>query len=162
MGVVRFAIGFPHTFCVVAAPILFLGMTAGIKMPAEILHTRDLAMKGVQFLKIAFVRYGRETGQTFSTQERAALEWAETLTLISETHAPEEIYRDIAAHFNGKGNGRSHDRDRPDERLQPHRHRIRARSRLLMTCDPLRSKQEISHDCDEKRDRQPRRRGSAR
>jgi hypothetical protein len=39
MGVVRFAIGFPHIFYVVAAPILFLGITAGIKMPAEILHT---------------------------------------------------------------------------------------------------------------------------
>jgi len=35
MGVVRFAIGFPHTFYVVAAPILFLGMTAGIKMPVQ-------------------------------------------------------------------------------------------------------------------------------
>jgi alkylhydroperoxidase family enzyme len=44
----------------------------------------------------------RETGQTSSTQERAALEWAETLTHISETHAPEEIYRDIAAHFTEK------------------------------------------------------------
>jgi alkylhydroperoxidase family enzyme len=44
----------------------------------------------------------RETGQTFSTQEPAALEWAETLTLISEMHAPVEIYRDIAAHFTEK------------------------------------------------------------
>ena len=58
MGVVRFAIGFPHIFYVVAAPILFLGITAGIKMPTEILHTRDLTMKGVQFSKIAFFRYG--------------------------------------------------------------------------------------------------------
>jgi hypothetical protein len=41
----------------------------------------------------------RETGQTFSTRERAALEWAEMLTLICESHAPEEIDRDIAAHF---------------------------------------------------------------
>jgi hypothetical protein len=64
--------------------------------------------------------------------------------------------------LHGKGNGRSHDRDQPDERFQPHRHRIRVRSHLLMTCDPLRSKQEMNHDCDEKRDRQPRRRGSAR
>ena len=35
-------------------------------------------------------------------QERVALEWAEMLTLISETHAPEEVYRDIAAHFTEK------------------------------------------------------------
>jgi len=58
MGVVRPAIGFQHTFHVVAAPILFLGMTAGTKMPAEILHTRGLTMKGVEFSKIAFFRYG--------------------------------------------------------------------------------------------------------
>jgi hypothetical protein len=102
MGVVRFAIRIPHTFYVVAAPIRFLGMTAGIKMPTEILHARDLMMKGVQFSKVPFLPVWRETGQTFSTQERAALEWAETLTLISETHAPEEIYRDIAAHFTEK------------------------------------------------------------
>jgi alkylhydroperoxidase family enzyme len=44
----------------------------------------------------------RDWTDAFSTQERAALEWAETLTLISETHAPEEIYRDIAAHFTEK------------------------------------------------------------
>jgi alkylhydroperoxidase family enzyme len=30
-------------------------------------------------------------------QERAPLEWAEKLTLISETHPPEEVYRDTAA-----------------------------------------------------------------
>ena len=35
-------------------------------------------------------------------QERATLEWAEMLTLISDTHAPEEVYRDIAAHFTEK------------------------------------------------------------
>ena len=77
-------------------------MTAGIKVPAEILHTRDLTMKGVQFSKIAFFRCGAKLDRRFPQQERAALEWAETLTLISETHTPEEIYRDIAAHFTEK------------------------------------------------------------
>jgi predicted polyphosphate/ATP-dependent NAD kinase len=93
MGVVRFAMGFPHTFYVVAAPIPFRAMTAGIRMPAEILHAGPHD-KGRSVLKD--IPLWRETGQTFSTQERAALEWAEMLTLISETHAPEEIYRDIA------------------------------------------------------------------
>ena len=65
MGVVGFAIRFPHTFYVVAAPILFLGMTAGIKMPTEILHTRDLTMKGVQFSKIAFFRYDARLDRHF-------------------------------------------------------------------------------------------------
>jgi hypothetical protein len=98
MGVVRLPIGFSQTFYVIGAPIPFLGMTAGIKMPAEILHTRDLTMKGRSVLKDRSLPAWRETGQAFSTQERAALEWTETLTLISETHAPEDIYRDIAAH----------------------------------------------------------------
>ena len=99
MGVVRFAIRFPRTFYVVGAPILFLGMTAGIKMPTEILHTRDLTMKGVQFSKTVFFRYDARLDRRFSTLERAALEWAETLTLISETHALEDIYQDIAAYL---------------------------------------------------------------
>jgi hypothetical protein len=55
--------------------------------------------EGRSVLKGPLLPVWRESGQTFSTQERAGLEWAETLTLISETHAPEEIYRDIAAHF---------------------------------------------------------------
>jgi hypothetical protein len=58
--------------------------------------------EGRSVLKDCFLPVWRETGQTFSTRERAALELAETLTLISETHAPEEIYRDIAAHYTGK------------------------------------------------------------
>jgi hypothetical protein len=65
MGVVRFAIGFPRTFYVVAAPILFLGMTAGIKMTTEILHARDLTTKAVQFSKIAFFRYGARLDRRF-------------------------------------------------------------------------------------------------
>jgi hypothetical protein len=36
MGIVRFALRFPHTFYVVAALILFLGITASIKMPTDI------------------------------------------------------------------------------------------------------------------------------
>ncbi len=44
----------------------------------------------------------RIAGRPFFMQERATLEWAKTLTLISDTHAPEEVYRDIAAHFTEK------------------------------------------------------------
>ncbi len=36
MGIVRFALRFPHTFYVVAALILFLGATAAIEMPTDI------------------------------------------------------------------------------------------------------------------------------
>ncbi|HEY2540375.1 MAG TPA: efflux RND transporter permease subunit, partial [Stellaceae bacterium] len=36
MGIVRFALKFPHTFYVVAALILFLGVTAALEMPTDI------------------------------------------------------------------------------------------------------------------------------
>ena len=161
MGVVRTAIGFPHAFYVLAAPILFLGMTAGIKMLTEILHTRDLTMKGVQFSKIAFSRMARDWTDVFHTGARCSRMGGDAHSHLRAACAG----GNLPGHrrpLHGKGNGRSHDRDRPDKRLQPHRHRIRVRSRLLMTRDPLRSKQEMSHDRNEKRDRQPRRRGSAR
>ena len=66
------------------------------------IHTRDLTKKGVPFSKIALVPVWRETGSTFSQQERAALQWAETLTRVSQTHAPEDAYRPVAEHFGEK------------------------------------------------------------
>src|SRR5215470_10078027 len=36
MGLVRFALKYPHTFYVVAALILFLGVTAAVEMPTDI------------------------------------------------------------------------------------------------------------------------------
>jgi multidrug efflux pump subunit AcrB len=36
LGIVRFALKYPHTFYVVAALILFLGVTAAIEMPTDI------------------------------------------------------------------------------------------------------------------------------
>jgi len=35
----------------------------------------------------------------YSEQERAALEWTEALTLISQTHAKDEIYERVRPHF---------------------------------------------------------------
>jgi multidrug efflux pump subunit AcrB len=42
MGIVRFALRFPHKFYVVAALILFLGITASIKMPTDIFPEIDI------------------------------------------------------------------------------------------------------------------------
>jgi multidrug efflux pump subunit AcrB len=36
LGIVRFALKYPHTFYVVAALILFLGVTTAIEMPTDI------------------------------------------------------------------------------------------------------------------------------
>ncbi|WP_298626582.1 carboxymuconolactone decarboxylase family protein [uncultured Legionella sp.] len=38
----------------------------------------------------------------FTERERAALAWAEAVTLLSETHAPEHLYQELLKHFNEK------------------------------------------------------------
>ena len=38
----------------------------------------------------------------FSDRERAALAWTEAVTLIAETHAPDEVYADLTKHFTEK------------------------------------------------------------
>src|ERR1700740_3504278 len=42
MGIVRFALRFPHTFYVVAALILFLGVVSGRQMPTDIFPEIDI------------------------------------------------------------------------------------------------------------------------
>ena len=38
----------------------------------------------------------------FTEREQAALAWAEALTLIADTHAPDAVYQEAAKHFPGK------------------------------------------------------------
>jgi alkylhydroperoxidase family enzyme len=35
----------------------------------------------------------------YTDRERAALAWTEAVTLISETHAPDDVYNDVRAQF---------------------------------------------------------------
>jgi AhpD family alkylhydroperoxidase len=38
----------------------------------------------------------------FTERERAALAWAESLTYVSETHAPDDVYDEVKKHFSDK------------------------------------------------------------
>ncbi len=38
----------------------------------------------------------------FDARERAALAWAESLTLVSQTHAPDDVFAEVRAQFNDK------------------------------------------------------------
>jgi AhpD family alkylhydroperoxidase len=40
-----------------------------------------------------------EEAELYSPAERAALAWAESLTRISETHAPDELFKALRQHF---------------------------------------------------------------
>ncbi len=39
----------------------------------------------------------------YSARERAALAWTESLTRLSETHAPDDVFAEVRAVFNDKG-----------------------------------------------------------
>jgi AhpD family alkylhydroperoxidase len=66
------------------------------------MHTRDLMKDGASDAKVALVPVWREAGAHFSDREKAALAWAESLTLISQTRAPDSDYQLVAAHFGEK------------------------------------------------------------
>jgi len=65
------------------------------------LHTRDL-LKTMSIDKIALVPVWAEVPHLFPAEYRAALAWAEEVTLVSETHASDEAYAAAAAAFGPK------------------------------------------------------------
>jgi AhpD family alkylhydroperoxidase len=66
------------------------------------MHSRDLQKAGVAVDKIMLLSAWREAGDLFSARERAALQWAEEVTLVSETHASDEAFAALSAEFQPK------------------------------------------------------------
>ena len=66
------------------------------------MHSRDLLNAGVSVEKLILVPAWREGGPLFDQIERAALAWAETVTLITETGVPDSEYEAAAAVFDQK------------------------------------------------------------
>ncbi|MEX3973729.1 carboxymuconolactone decarboxylase family protein, partial [Paraburkholderia caribensis] len=64
------------------------------------MHTRDLLKKGVKIEKLALVQAWREGGDLFDLRERAALAWAESVTLVAQTGVPDAAYEVVRAVFN--------------------------------------------------------------
>src|SRR6201996_1304039 len=62
-------------------------------------HTRDLIKKGVKIEKLALVQAWEEGGGLFSESERAALAWAESVTLVADTGVPDSAYAAARAVF---------------------------------------------------------------
>jgi AhpD family alkylhydroperoxidase len=63
------------------------------------MHMRDLLKKGVKIEKIALLQAWAEAGSLFDERERAALAWAETVTLVADTGVPDEAYEAARAIF---------------------------------------------------------------
>jgi AhpD family alkylhydroperoxidase len=66
------------------------------------MHTRDLIKKGMKIEKIALVQAWKEGGNLFSDAERAALAWAESVTLVAETGVPDSAYEAAREVFDEK------------------------------------------------------------
>lgn len=62
------------------------------------MHTKDARLAGETEQRIYALNAWRET-PFFSDRERAALEWTETLTLISQNNVSDEVYESVRQHF---------------------------------------------------------------
>ncbi|HZR42515.1 MAG TPA: carboxymuconolactone decarboxylase family protein [Ktedonobacteraceae bacterium] len=62
------------------------------------MHTKDARAAGESEQRIYLLSAWREA-PFYSERERAALEWAEALTLIAENHVPDEIFERVKPHF---------------------------------------------------------------
>jgi AhpD family alkylhydroperoxidase len=63
------------------------------------MHTRDLLKSGEKIEKLALLQAWEEAGDLFDARERAALAWAESVTLVADTGVPDEAYQSARAVF---------------------------------------------------------------
>ena len=62
------------------------------------MHTRDARARGETEQRIYLLDAWRES-PLYSERERAALAWTEAVTLVSQTHVPDEVYEQAKAAF---------------------------------------------------------------
>ena len=65
------------------------------------MHTKDARAAGESEARLYLLSAWRES-QLYTARERAALEWTEALTLVAETHAPDQAYDAMKAQFSDK------------------------------------------------------------
>jgi AhpD family alkylhydroperoxidase len=62
------------------------------------MHSKDARANGETEQRLYGLEAWRETPY-YSARERAALEWTEALTLVSENHVPDEVYERVRQQF---------------------------------------------------------------
>jgi AhpD family alkylhydroperoxidase len=65
------------------------------------MHSKDARALGESEQRLYELNAWREA-PFYTDRERAALEWSESLTLVSQTHVPDEVYESVKKHFNEK------------------------------------------------------------
>ncbi len=62
------------------------------------MHSKDARANGESEQRLYGLEAWRETPY-YSARERAALEWTEALTLVTESHVPDEVFDRVREHF---------------------------------------------------------------
>jgi AhpD family alkylhydroperoxidase len=62
------------------------------------MHTQDARKHGETEQRLYLLNVWREA-PLYTDRERAALAWTDAVTLISETHAPDDAYEELRKHF---------------------------------------------------------------
>jgi AhpD family alkylhydroperoxidase len=65
------------------------------------MHSKDARKRGETEQRL-YLLSGWRQSPLYAPEERAALAWTETLTLVSETHAPDADYEALGKHFTDK------------------------------------------------------------
>jgi len=65
------------------------------------MHSKDARALGETEQRLYELNAWRET-PFYTERERAALAWTESLTLVAETHVPDETYEEVRKHFSEK------------------------------------------------------------
>jgi AhpD family alkylhydroperoxidase len=63
------------------------------------IHIPEGRRSGLADEQIDLLAVWRGAGDIFSARERAALAWAEALTLLPQSQAPDEVYEEVRVHF---------------------------------------------------------------
>ena len=62
------------------------------------MHSKDLRAAGENEQRLYLLDAWRES-PFYSERERAALEWAEAVTLVADTHVPDDVYESVRRQF---------------------------------------------------------------
>ena len=62
------------------------------------MHSKEARQAGETEQRLYLLSAWRES-PLFTDRERAALAWTEALTLVAETHAPDDVYEEVRRHF---------------------------------------------------------------
>ena len=87
------------------------------------MHAHDARVRGETETRLYLLNAWRES-PLYNDRERAALAWTEAVTLISQTHAPDETYDEARRHFFRSGTGQFDGRGRGDQCMESARDQL--------------------------------------